>query len=318
MGIGSQPARCSLPEAICMVANEPWAEPVDPFADQDLADDFHGNARYFLANLFAMRALAQAEDEGDPPLPNDWQPLCERLGLSSGRPSLWSGQQTWSVRVRSMRGHCADTGRSAAHWVRRWSQREAAALKFLKARSQRNQRLIDGDERLRGVVMDEDGPLVYGRNRRTGVYSKIPREVFYDPRTRVKTDPAATLYQNSIRFVNELDAPGGGYDHITLSRRAILALVSERSNTSSAPERSKRAEKTKTRTAQPPMRRGKLWAAQQAILAAFPNGFVAGMLEPERNARINAELLRLGSAAVSDRTIRSAAALLRMAGRWPG
>jgi len=302
------PARCTLPEAICVVANEPLEGPADPFSLDPRGDDYHGDARHFLANLFAMRILAAANGEAIPPVPTEWRDLRQRIGLCSGGPSAWTEEDTWRTRITSMHRFCADAGKTPAYWAKQWAKREPEALQYVADLARRNARLCRGAEVVRQAVMDDGGPRLFGTDCHTKAFGEVPEAVRYDSRARWRTDPAAILYENRVRFLNVLECPGRGYDELSFSRRAIRELAAEVSG--GRPVSGAAAGSTQT------PHRPSVEAAKIAAIAIFPEGPPTTLLAKIYYAKIQEEVERRGAKA-KERSIRTAIAELRAEGMWP-
>lgn len=299
----AQPARCTLPEAINLLANEPIAEPVDPCTGKAALNDFSQDhtSRWLLVFLAVMRALAGWQREDDPPAPAS--ALDPRLGYSTGA-SPWSDEIIWAKRVAAMREHCAVTGKTAAYWVAAWAPLEPSALAYFQALEQRNQNLTAAGELLRDAAISANGPLMYGRNRATGAFGEIARCALADPRSCWEIDKAAKRRHHTIRFTGELVTPTGGFDEVYFSRSEIMALA-QRTASRAAP-------RTK-----PPAKPTKLSAAKDAAEHVFPKGPPAGMPAKVRDAKINEELVRRCGNSANPRMMRRVAADLVAEGKWP-
>jgi len=262
------------------------------------------DARYFLSGLFAMRAVAKAGGDADPPMPAEWRQFRRDVGLVAGSEDFWGDDATWRSHVEAARGYCHEHGMTARQAAKSWESHERVARDYVATVRDRNERRLSAACTIRNALMDDSGPGLFGRHAKTGGFDEIPRATLIDPRSSLRTDPAANLYQNQVRFLNELHAPGGGYDLLSFSTRAIIALSASRRPPgcygAPVPKRARPA----------------VEAAKAAALHLFPDGPPMEMPSKVVIGKIHDEVKRRGACA-KDRSVRTAISTLRAVGLWP-
>ena len=293
-------ARCGLADAICLVARQPLVRPEDPCSAAPALDGLPlmQRSRWLLTFLPVLRALADHKGEDSPSPPESWRKLEPQLGLRSSC-SLWEFEleEIWRGRVDAMIGHCDASGLEPGAWAVRWAPYEPIALAHFEACEHRNESLLHGAEVLREAAMRHDGPLMCGRDARTGVFAEIPRPLLYDPRSQWELEPGARLYENGVVFTGRLRTPAHDYHDVTFAAADIQALAR------GGPAHAQLLVTAKGKGT-------KRAAVGQAALAVFPNGLPLGLPAKLRNERIRAKILELGGGLVSERTIRAALAAL--------